>query len=836
MNQEWLMIDMHMHSEYSSYRKASDKGRVKKMTPGEYIDILLSKGVKIFSITDHNYFSKEYYDSIEKYVKDNNLPIKIINGVECDSYVKLKDGKTNFIHVCLYFDDSTDRENLEKIITKLYTDENGNEKKPFFCDILNELSELHTKMIIIPHGDKDRGLLKSKFIDRLSLDSLPEYYKYAMYKIFNAYDVKPNFSESSINHWAGNFYEKTEKYNTYIENKSEEELEQLEKNLTSKIKDKNYILNDEENEIYNFILKYGSYFSYFSFSDWHNKEEYNPEINNFIFGSLDYAFSSFEMATLDPVSRIIKTTDASIEIPDTILKNVSFKIDGKEKIVNFSPGLNAIVGKRGSGKSLLLAVIKNLENKDDDKGAIKAYKSLNISDIKGINRGNIDISPGSLSSVAFLTQEQIKEVFENPNFAQKQISSYFKDINSIDLSPFKKIISIGKNIKPFNKNYKNITSNILSIKKLNDYNYTNLEYISDIKIKDNFNKITSEYRDLINNINDINMNTNLLKNNEKEFIRLKNAYLKSIALYNNIIESQNNLIKEINSKRTNNQITNVQNINDIKNYLKEISDNFEIQLNVNKLNVELKNFSIDNPPVEIFKKGKYLFVTYYDIPEDIKDKNEEMIYSTIKRGTEITDIERYINNDNSKSLKDKYNSIVDELEKFISGKVFSPKKEFYEITDNRLDVDNIESIADLKQFESIKYVKNLSFTSPGTKSVAYLDMLFDLDDKILILDQPEDNIDNDYISNYLVPNIKEKKLIKQLIFVTHNPTVAVYGDAFNYIYVENNDMNFNYTNYLIENVEDKEKLINILEGGRPSFSNRNQKFGNVIGEDNYAID
>ena len=115
-------------------------------------------------------------------------------------------------------------------------------------------------------------------------------------------------------------------------------------------------------------------------------------------------------------------------------------------------------------------------------------------------------------------------------------------------------------------------------------------------------------------------------------------------------------------------------------------------------------------------------------------------------------------------------------------------------------------------------------------------MLFDLDDKILILDQPEDNIDNDYISNYLVPNIKEKKLIKQLIFVTHNPTVAVYGDAFNYIYVENNDMNFNYTNYLIENVEDKEKLINILEGGRPSFSNRNQKFGNVIGEDNYAID
>ena len=83
----------------------------------------------------------------------------------------------------------------------------------------------------------------------------------------------------------------------------------------------------------------------------------------------------------------------------------------------------------------------------------------------------------------------------------------------------------------------------------------------------------------------------------------------------------------------------------------------------------------------------------------------------------------------------------------------------------------------------------------------------------------EDNIDNEYISKVLVPNIKEKKKIKQLIFVTHNPSVVVYGDAFNYIYAENND---------------KEKLLNILEGGRRSFSNRNQKFGNILGEEEYG--
>ena len=97
--------------------------------------------------------------------------------------------------------------------------------------------------------------------------------------------------------------------------------------------------------------------------------------------------------------------------------------------------------------------------------------------------------------------------------------------------------------------------------------------------------------------------------------------------------------------------------------------------------------------------------------------------------------------------------------------------------------------------ENIQYdilVENESMLkkSAGEKSSLFIKLIFDLlekdlikgDNVLLILDQPEDNIDNDYISNYLVPNIKSTKKIKQLIFVTHNPSVAVYGDAFNYIY------------------------------------------------------
>ena len=128
MNQKWLLIDMHMHSQFSKINKPGDKDKVKDMSAKEFVDILHNKKVEIFSITDHNYFSSDYYNIIDSYIKDSNLDMKLINGVELDVYVSLNDGKEDIIHVCFYFDNTVDRTELEKIINNLYKDENGNDK------------------------------------------------------------------------------------------------------------------------------------------------------------------------------------------------------------------------------------------------------------------------------------------------------------------------------------------------------------------------------------------------------------------------------------------------------------------------------------------------------------------------------------------------------------------------------------------------------------------------------------------------------------------------------------------------------------------------------------
>ena len=835
MEQKWLLTDMHMHSEYSKKNKTGDESKVTKMSAKEFVDIMIHNNVEIFSITDHNYFSDTYYDEIDEYIKDNKLKIKIINGVEFDAGVELDDGSKDFIHICIYFDDNVNRAKLRNLVNELYRDANGNLLTPSFIEILNKLHELKTKYIVIPHGNKDRGLLKDNLIDKLSPEVSSNYYKYAMYKIFNGFDVSPGFYGKNEQFWASNFFEKTKKFEEFIDSKTFDEVKDIEKDLSSKFKNKNIELTEEEQGLYDYVITYGAYFSYFSFSDWHNKSKYEPKINNFIFGSLDTAFSSFAMATLDPISRIYKSKDKEVSIPNTILEKVSFKINGRKKEVNFSPGLNAIVGKRGSGKSLLLSVIKNLENKTAKDGAMQKYKTLKITDIEGWNRGGIKISLGSLSSVVFLSQDDIKNIFENPEQAQKNISNYFINIRNIDKTKLNAIISIGEKIVPINENYKNLTSNILSQKKFDDYNYSGIEVIDSSSIKVNFNNIIREMNELIKRIDNSGLDSNELRDELLAIMDSKTNYLKTIDLYNEVINKSNDRIEEINNKRNTNQIAQRQNLLDINSSLKEISNNFNKQLYKEKLKILLNKIDIENPNVELNKKGKYLFVTYYEIPTNIKEIVEQKVIDTIAYANSIKDLDSYIMNDSKKRLKINASNIMTELKKFINNDdIFKAKKEFYEIKELNIDYKStIKTLDDLKENVRKGNIINLTDASPGMKSVAYLDMLFDLEQTILIFDQPEDNIDNDYISNYLVPNIKSKKKIKQLIFVTHNPSVAVYGDAFNYIFVEN-DREIDYQNFLIEKIEDKEKLIKILEGGRKSFSNRNKKFGNILGEEEYG--
>ena len=119
--------------------------------------------------------------------------------------------------------------------------------------------------------------------------------------------------------------------------------------------------------------------------------------------------------------------------------------------------------------------------------------------------------------------------------------------------------------------------------------------------------------------------------------------------------------------------------------------------------------------------------------------------------------------------------------------------------------------------------------SPGERGLLLLVfyLLVDKDDIPIIIDQPEENLDNQTIFKVLVKCIKAAKQRRQVIMVTHNPNLAVVCDAEQIICAtwDKTTNTFNYTSGGIESPAIKSRVIEILEGTEPAFKNRKQKYG-----------
>jgi energy-coupling factor transporter ATP-binding protein EcfA2 len=99
-------------------------------------------------------------------------------------------------------------------------------------------------------------------------------------------------------------------------------------------------------------------------------------------------------------------------------------------------------------------------------------------------------------------------------------------------------------------------------------------------------------------------------------------------------------------------------------------------------------------------------------------------------------------------------------------------------------------------------------------------------DKPLIIDQPEDNLDGEFIYATLVPVLRRAKERRQVIIVTHNPNVAVLGDAEQIVVMKaNNDRGEIITRGSIDNAATCAAACAILEGAREAFSRRANIYG-----------
>lgn len=125
--------------------------------------------------------------------------------------------------------------------------------------------------------------------------------------------------------------------------------------------------------------------------------------------------------------------------------------------------------------------------------------------------------------------------------------------------------------------------------------------------------------------------------------------------------------------------------------------------------------------------------------------------------------------------------------------------------------------------------QEISQLSPGERGLLLLVfyLLVDKDDIPIIIDQPEENLDNQTIFKVLVKCIKAAKQRRQVIMVTHNPNLAVVCDAEQIICATRDKATntFNYISGAIESPAIKSRVVEILEGTEPAFKNRKRKYG-----------
>jgi DNA repair ATPase RecN len=148
--------------------------------------------------------------------------------------------------------------------------------------------------------------------------------------------------------------------------------------------------------------------------------------------------------------------------------------------------------------------------------------------------------------------------------------------------------------------------------------------------------------------------------------------------------------------------------------------------------------------------------------------------------------------------------------------LYNPKLLFELETVELLDLPRIE----LKDGDTYKDSLSLS---TGQKCTAILPILLLDSANPLLIDQPEDNLDNRFIFETVVDSIHKVKTGRQLIFVTHNPNIPVLGDAERVFVLDSDGSAARMAN---EGTVDecKSEIVTLLEGGEDAFKARKYRY------------
>jgi len=682
---------------------------------------------------------------------------------------------------------------------------------------------------------------------------------------------------------------------------------------------------------------------------------FKPDQNRYTWIKSDLTFEGLKQVIFEPEERVkIQENIPEDKTPYLVINRVKY-IDESDKH-NFQPewillneNLNAIIGGKSSGKSLLLHHIAQTIDKEqvEEKSVIvsandyKDFRSENPFDFSVVwkNGGNCKLSDEEREEsyqITYIPQSYINRLAEekgerhlydlvnsillqNEEFANYHTTKMQEIIaaKSIIWQQIDSIITLREELAKINKEIKDIGTKEkinAEIKRLNksigilrkesgfteeenkEYEYLIKNYRHNEKKAIRYHKLSDQLQSFYEfaeqemvNLSEkfTNHSSIILDSFDKKIINsLSEKFIENlISTHKSSMDNIKLLLDKVNSKIGKISIIEKRIKEELKPYMVKIKN----QKLLKKLDEDLKKekeklLKLDakiNHAKVIIEKGKNtnkkildyyetMFKLYLDIENELQldnykkicedlDLESNLVFNNVKFGKftglfdgriKLTNDFYGVFNDDNEYLfrKDRHvddiRSIFDKLRDITKLKIRLREgvqlKDIYKnLFDDYFDYNYI-----LK-----KDGEDILSMSPGKRGIVLLQLILHISNATfpILIDQPEDNLDNRTIYEELKSFIRAKKCIRQIIIVTHNANLVVSTDTENIIVAnqsgqqvgkDKREYNFEYVTGALENtfVDEsksgilykygvKEHVCDILEGGRKAFEERERKYG-----------
>lgn len=501
-------------------------------------------------------------------------------------------------------------------------------------------------------------------------------------------------------------------------------------------------------------------------------------------------------------------------------------------IIRFSPFLNSIIGGRGTGKSTIIKFLEYTLNQ----------KCGNLEFL------NFICMHGHIWVLYIYQGTEYLIEMQNPT-REKHFSNEADILQYFDFRP---------------KQYYMYKVSDFHVYDIKDYAYKKNLHIYKVQhnSKDTFLTTVHEKKQFLNNFFDTTYSINELVNTANT--TAINEFIFNTMFNNKVIRDPQNVnIKKLSGLKKLMQDT--QNIMDSrKKQVEEIINSFNSAMKETLKIVYTQNQEVAPPDFKVWlnlNKPRYLNY-YFQFNKQIYNiKNYkvieylEMIYDNYdifglferalnkeKREESILD---FIDNDiiNNKNIGLNYKSVTVENEQEIIDLIY---KRILVEQNVPLIKKYLKNYITEKEFFTIEFnvnsktgstgtnYKDIKVLSLGQKVVAMLDFIlgyseFSHDFRPLVIDQPEDNLDNQYIYYNLVKQLKDVKSKRQIILATHSSTIVTNTMSDLVCMMESDGKNGWIKKYgYLNEMTIKKEIINCLEGGIDSFKHKEEIYSQVL--------